>query len=213
MAAQDKNEDAISYLLRALEINNTIGNNDESQRNYFGLYGIYSKMKNYEKALEYHVQYTRLKDSLLNSASAQTIADMQNDLQLEMQRIEEERRREKEEEEHHRAEQMQYLAIITMIVIAFAFLFIAIKIRLSFRTIDMIVFVGVLLFFEFLHVVLHPYINEYTHGHPILFMAVNIAIASSLKPLHHSLEHRLKAYTHRNDKRKAAPASDEAAKH
>ena len=68
--------------------------------------------------------------------------------------------------------------------------------QLSVKTIDYAAFVGVLLFFQFMEVLLHPYINKYTHGLPIIFVLVNLALVSSLKPLHHYVEKGLIKVSH-----------------
>ena len=49
--------------------------------------------------------------------------------------------------------------------------------------------VSLLLVFEFLNLVLHPFVEESTHHSPVLMLISLVCIAALLVPLHHRLEH------------------------
>jgi CDP-diglyceride synthetase len=51
---------------------------------------------------------------------------------------------------------------------------------------------SILMIFEFIAMLSHPYIEEWTHHNPILMLMILVAIASILVPLHHRLEHWIK---------------------
>ncbi|HVX27394.1 MAG TPA: hypothetical protein VHB70_13680 [Parafilimonas sp.] len=51
---------------------------------------------------------------------------------------------------------------------------------------------GLLIVFEFINLVIHPYISEATHDSPIFMLIVLVAIAALLIPLHHRLEKWIK---------------------
>lgn len=51
---------------------------------------------------------------------------------------------------------------------------------------------ALLLLFEFIALLIHPYIEEWTHSTPVLMLLILVAIASFLVPMHHKLEHWLK---------------------
>ncbi len=51
---------------------------------------------------------------------------------------------------------------------------------------------ALLMLFEFIAMVIHPYIEEWTHDIPVLMLLVLVAVASLLVPLHHKLEHWVK---------------------
>jgi NADH:ubiquinone oxidoreductase subunit 3 (subunit A) len=62
----------------------------------------------------------------------------------------------------------------------------------------MIKFIGImvlLIVFEFINLLIHPFLGEITHHSPLLMLLVMVAIAALLVPLHHRLEkwisHRL----------------------
>jgi hypothetical protein len=48
--------------------------------------------------------------------------------------------------------------------------------------------VSLLLVFEFLNLVMHPYLETLTHHSPIWMLLALVAIAALLVPLHHRLE-------------------------
>lgn len=61
----------------------------------------------------------------------------------------------------------------------------------------LIKFLGVLsllVFFEFLNLLLHPFLGEITHHQPWMMLSAMVVIAALIIPLHHKLEHWI---THR----------------
>ena len=56
----------------------------------------------------------------------------------------------------------------------------------------MIEFLGVvalLIVFEFLNLLLHPFLERVTHHSPVLMLLALVCIAALLVPLHHKIEH------------------------
>ena len=51
---------------------------------------------------------------------------------------------------------------------------------------------GVLMLFEFIALLIHPYIEKWTHHNPVLMLLILVAVASLLVPLHHKMGHRVK---------------------
>jgi hypothetical protein len=51
---------------------------------------------------------------------------------------------------------------------------------------------GLLLVFEFINLLLHPYLAGLTHHSPVLMLSALVVIASLLIPLHHRLERWIK---------------------
>jgi tetratricopeptide (TPR) repeat protein len=69
-------DSALVHLKLSLSIYSDLGDKDGVKDSYASLADLYSKMKNYEKAYEFHVLYSGLKDSILNEESAKQIAEM-----------------------------------------------------------------------------------------------------------------------------------------
>ena len=51
---------------------------------------------------------------------------------------------------------------------------------------------GLLIVFEFVNLLIHPWLAGYTHESPVLMLLALVVIAALLIPLHHRLEHWIK---------------------
>ncbi|HTD40135.1 MAG TPA: hypothetical protein VK671_05905, partial [Mucilaginibacter sp.] len=72
------------------------------------------------------------------------------------------------------------------------------------RTVEFLGILALLLVFEFVTLLVHPYIERWTHETPVLTLLILVAIAAILVPLHHRTEHWVKSkLVHR-----AHPGSD-----
>lgn len=185
------------YAMKALAIGDSLRILEIIKTAHKTLSENYSSLNQLDKSIMHYKLHIDYRDSLLNSENAKQMANMQQKYELEKEKMEEERAREAEEAEHHRVEQAQYLIIVVIIIIVLMFIVIASHMQLSAKTIDYAAFVGVLLFFQFLEVMLHPIINHYAHGLPIVFILINIALISTLKPIHHYVEHGLLKVSHK----------------
>lgn len=82
-------------------------------------------------------------------------------------------------------------ALIALGIITFIFSFLILSRRHITNT-SLIKFLGIvalLLVFEFLNLLLHPFLERITHHSPVLMLLSLVAIAALLVPLHHKLEH------------------------
>lgn len=52
---------------------------------------------------------------------------------------------------------------------------------------------GLLIVFEFVNLLIHPWLAEFTRESPLLMLLALVLIAGLLIPLHHRLEHWIKA--------------------
>ena len=96
---------------------------------------------------------------------------------------------EKVKEEQQRKQNIQY-ALLALGILSFIILFLALSRRHITNT-KVIQFLGVvvlLVVFEFLNLLLHPFLERITHHNPILMLLALVCIAALLVPLHHKLE-------------------------
>ena len=101
----------------------------------------------------------------------------------------EEDARQKEAEEQ-RKQNLQY-AIIALGIIVLLSLYLSLS-RSFITNTNLIKFFGVialLIVFEFLNLLLHPFLERITHHSPLLMLLALVCIAALLVPLHHKLEH------------------------
>jgi len=95
----------------------------------------------------------------------------------------------KTEEERRRKENIQY-ALLALGIITFIIIFLLLS-RSHITNTKLIQFLGVvalLLVFEFLNLLLHPFLERITHHSPLLMLLALVCIAALLVPLHHKLE-------------------------
>jgi NADH:ubiquinone oxidoreductase subunit 6 (subunit J) len=91
--------------------------------------------------------------------------------------------------EEQRKQNIQY-ALIALGIITFIILFLLLS-RSFITNTKLITFFGVvalLIVFEFLNLLLHPFLERITHHSPVLMLLALVCIAALLVPLHHKLE-------------------------
>jgi CDP-diglyceride synthetase len=66
---------------------------------------------------------------------------------------------------------------------------------------------GLLLFFEFINLYVHPYISEATHESPLYMLLIMVVIASLLIPFHHRIERWIKEKMVAKNKRRRLAAA------
>ena len=93
------------------------------------------------------------------------------------------------EEAQQRKQNIQF-ALIAFGIISFIIIFLLLSRSIITNT-KMIEFLGVvalLIVFEFLNLLLHPFLERVTHHSPVLMLLALVAIAALLVPLHHRIE-------------------------
>jgi len=145
---------------------------------------IYEKT-NCDSTLKYAKVLKTANDSLTNSKTNQQILLMTFEEDLRQQ----EAAAEKIKEEQQRKQNIQYallaLGIITFVI---SFLLLSRKHITNTKLIQFLGVVALLLVFEFLNLLLHPFLERITHHSPVLMLLALVCIAALLVPLHHKLE-------------------------
>ena len=134
--------------------------------------------------------YTLLKDAYMDSVNkANKISKLQDIILIQrLHEIEEEGRQKQAAQERHF--RLQY-TLITIGLISFFVLFLLLS-RSIITSSKLIAFLGILallIVFEFLNLLLHPYLQKITDHQPLLMLAAMVIIAALLIPFHHRLEH------------------------
>ncbi|MEO7119883.1 MAG: hypothetical protein ABIY62_02235 [Ginsengibacter sp.] len=109
----------------------------------------------------------------------------------QIRNIEEEAKAKAVEEERKQNIQFALIAfgIITFIII---FLLFSRSIVANEKLISFFGILGLLIVFEFVNLLLHPWLSSITHASPVLMLLALVAIASLLIPFHHKMEHWIK---------------------
>jgi tetratricopeptide (TPR) repeat protein len=135
-----------------------------------------------------YVDKVKSLNDLINSKSnirkAQIISSNENLRQLELAA-------EREIERKERHEQLQLLLIAIFIPLFFLITLFLSRVALSDRFIRLMGILSLLLFFEFITLLIHPKVAEVTHHTPIYELLSMVALAAIIIPIHHRIEHWL----------------------
>ena len=95
----------------------------------------------------------------------------------------------KSEEEQQRQQNIQF-ALIALGIVTFVILFLLLSrsIIVTEKWISFFGILGLLIVFEFINLLLHPFLEQVTHHSPLLMLMALVALASLLIPLHHRME-------------------------
>ena len=145
---------------------------------------MYEK-SNCDSTLKYATIYKIANDSLYSKKANQQIQLMTFEEDLRQQELV----TEKIKAESQRKQNIQY-ALLGFGIITFIISFLLLRRRHITNT-KLIQFLGVvalLLVFEFLNLLLHPFLERITNHSPVLMLLALVCIAALLVPLHHKLE-------------------------
>jgi hypothetical protein len=163
---------------------------------------VYDTLKNTDSAYYYlQLQYA-FRDSVFSQEKTNKIQSLEFSEQIRI--TEEEVKKIKEEEQ--RRQNIQYvliaLGIITFIIL---FLVLSHSITINTKLIEFFGVIALLIVFEFLNLLLHPFLERITHHSPVLMLLALVCIAALLVPLHHKLENGLRINWWRRIKRSGWP--------
>ncbi len=150
------------------------------------IYDYYFKKGNNDSAAKYMNYYIIANDSI-NGANKV--------IQLQMAKFEEELKQKeidkvKAEDEESRNHNIQLaitaIAILSVIIL---FLLLSRSILVSHKVVEFLSVLVLLVVFEFINLLIHPFLESITHHSPVLMLLGLVAIASLIIPLHHRIEH------------------------
>lgn len=147
----------------------------------------YREQKNIDSAFAYFTTVQQLNDSINSKTKVRDLQILSINEQTRQLQIEEDKRIAAKE----RSQQLQMLFIALFIPGFFIFTLLLSRVRIPIRVVKILGVLSLLIFFEFLTLLLHPTVKEITHHTPVLEMLIFVAIASILIPLHHRVEHWL----------------------
>jgi hypothetical protein len=148
------------------------------------LTGLYKSKKDINKAFTFQEEVLRLKDSIFSN---ERIAKLQL-ISMEEDLRQKELTEKKLEEIQDRKIKLQYLTIgLLLPVLLFITLYLSNK-RIKPKYIEFLGVVSLLLMFEFIMILMHPFIVKITHHMPLYQLMIFALIASVLTPLHHKIE-------------------------
>lgn len=149
------------------------------------LTGHYRRLSKADSTLAYITLAQELKDSINSKdriRQSQILSSNEHIRQIEL--AESMRKTQLE-----RKQQLQLLFIGIFIPAFFLVTLLLSRIRIPVRLIKFMGIISLLIFFEYLTLLLHPYVAELTHHTPLYEMLIFVSIAAFLIPAHHRVEH------------------------
>lgn len=152
---------------------------------YAGFLKDLYKDRNSDSALKYTNIYYSAKDSVAGSKQMQKLQLLAFEENMRQEKI----AIEKEKAETERKHNIQYAGIaIGIISFIILFLLLSRSIIVNTKIIEFLGVTGLLVVFEFINLIMHPYLSLFTNHSPLAMLLVLVVIAMLLVPLHHKLE-------------------------
>ncbi|MBP2281801.1 tetratricopeptide (TPR) repeat protein [Flavobacterium sp. CG_23.5] len=182
---QKQTDSSIVYAQKAI----SIGKHKflhQTQKAAIVLSDSYNQLKQSDSCLKYLRMAMTIKDTIQNNKEESEIQNLLFEDRLQKIEVAEEKVRLAEERAHN----LQYSAIaVTLILFVITFLIFSHSKFANKATIRFLGILSLLIIFEFINLLLHPYLGGLVHHSPILMLSIMVLIASLLIPLHHKLEH------------------------
>ncbi len=168
-----------------LETGKQLNNYDYKQAAAGFLRSVYDSLHQTDSAYYYARLESAFRDSVFSKEKTNKIQSLAFSEQL---RISEEEAKNKQEAEQ-RKQNIQY-ALIALGIIIFILFFLLLSRRfiIHSKVIEFFGVIALLIVFEFLNLLLHPFLERITHHSPVLMLLALVCIAALLVPLHHKLE-------------------------
>jgi hypothetical protein len=153
------------------------------------LYDLYVQRNNKDSAFYYVTINHLYRDSI----AAEQKANQLQGLIINQQLHEAEQNAKAAQDEQQRKQNIEYAAIaLGIVVFMMLFLLLSRSVVVNTRVIEIVGVIGLLIIFEFINLVVHPYLVTLTNDSPLLMLLILVAIAAIIVPLHHRLEHWIK---------------------
>jgi len=174
---------------RVFDAGTRLNNNDLKLVGASFLQQVYDSLHNTDSAYYYSRMEVSLNAAIFNQNNINKIQALAFDEQIRNMEEEDAAR----DAEEQRQQNIQY-ALIALGIIIFITLFLLLSrtVVANEKLISFFAILGLLVVFEFINLLIHPWLAHFTHESPVLMLLALVIIASLLIPLHHRLEHWIK---------------------
>ncbi|MFO7655524.1 MAG: tetratricopeptide repeat protein [Bacteroidales bacterium] len=149
----------------------------------------YISIQKYDSAFVYQRAAIAAKDSLFSQEKQREFQSLTFEETMRQQNLAVMKAAEEKQRSHNIQFAFMAVAIVVFII---AFLLLSQTIIVNEKWIRFLGVLGLLLFFEFLNLFMHPYISKLTHHSPLYTLFMMVLIASVLIPFHHKIDHWIK---------------------
>lgn len=181
---------AITYLLKAKAINDSLGNSMDNKDCYEMLDSCYQKTGDFKNAFLYSSKFQKVKAELDEKGKSKDILAAEIDAENKRK----ERLEKEETEETNRRHNWQYMGIIVSIITLFMLLAGLGFFSVPIKWIRALGFISFIFLFEFIILLADNWIHHATHGEPWKVLSIKVVLIAVLLPLHHFLEEKVIHY-------------------
>lgn len=178
-------DSAVAYARKAFELNEK----HSFKINILNISSLLSQLYQFTHQTDSALKYLNIKDNTQDDMfSKEKLSRMQTlefTEQLRQKQMEITEQQEKEERNHNLQLIVLAISIISAIIV---FLLLSRSIIVSHKLVSFLNVVALLVVFEFINLLIHPFLERVTHHSPVLMLLVLVCIASLLVPIHHKLE-------------------------
>jgi tetratricopeptide (TPR) repeat protein len=187
----NQNKLALLYARASYRLSNFYVDNKNIIESAHFLSEIFKHNKMLDSAYHYQSIYMHLKDSIYNNEQANNIAIISIEENIKQEKI-----KQQIEKEKHDREQNLILAGIGFFIPVFISLVFLVS-KWSKKKSKLFTSLGIaslLMLFEFISLLIHPYVEKLTNHNVAFMYIILLIIASALVPIHHKMEAYLKNY-------------------
>lgn len=191
-------DSSIYYAHRSLSFSIPINDFPQQLKTYEYLYKSFDEMGRLDSSNKYFRLAITVKDSLISTEKVKAIEAASFSALLRKQELDVEKRVAEEQRRQDLQFVMIAIGIVTFIIL---FFLLSRSIIVTERFISFFAILGLLIVFEFINLLIHPFLENKTNHSPVLMLAVLVIIASLLIPLHHQMEKWIKKKMTEKNKR------------
>lgn len=182
----DQIDSAILHAKEAYFISKDISIPREKLESLSLLTELYKQKGNVDSAFLYLNNLSVLKDSLLSEEKIRGIQNLSFAEENRQQKIEELKQEQSKERSHNIQLAITAIAILSAIIL---FLLLSRSILVSHKVVEFLSVIVLLVVFEFINLLIHPWLEKITHRSPVLMLLGLVCLAALIVPLHHKLEY------------------------
>lgn len=146
---------------------------------------LYKQENKIDSAFKYQQLMIETKDSVFSREKINRLQALEFNEQLRQQELASEKTMAEEEQKQNIQLALIAIGLVTLIIL---FLFLSRSFITNTKLISFFGVIALLLVFEFINLLMHPFLERITHHSPILMLLALVCIAALLVPLHHKLE-------------------------
>lgn len=150
------------------------------------IYEYYSKKGIKDSVIKYLQYNVQGNDSLNSLKKIEELNQAKINEELRQKDLEQDQLKTKESRNHNIQLAITAIAILSAIIL---FLLLSRSILVSHKVVEFLSVLVLLVVFEFINLLIHPFLESITHHSPVLMLLGLVAIAALIIPLHHRLEY------------------------